>query len=279
MNFAHLSDTHVLLKDSQKSEQFNASLLVDDGSSLRAAIEKAVRYPQKPDVFFLTGDLVHEGTAADYRLLKSILDEACEGIPYFFALGNHDRRVAFWEGFYGKEGKTDPYVTVNELDGLRIISLDTSPIDGNEIGEMPQEQLNFLKRVLEKPAAKGSVVLLHHPPFGNVLAGFESLCPIHQAFHDTVKGTDVKAVFSGHTHFVSVNSLDNIFYSTAASTAFSMDNTQPSGMHFIDACSYNLGRITKNGIYVGVETVGYQYQNLYSISKEEMEQLFVKAEK
>lgn len=273
MNFVHISDTHVLLEKPEANEAFNASLLVDDGTRLRAAIEKAKTYPEKPDVFFLTGDLVHEGTAEDYRFLKSILDGACGDIPYFIALGNHDRRAAFWEGFCGESGKQEPYVNSADFDGLRVISLDTSPVDGNEVGEMPQEQLDFLQKELEQPAPKGTVVLLHHPPLGNVLSGFDNLCPRRDAFHAIVKNSDVKAVLSGHTHFVSVNTCDNIFYSTAASTAFSMDNAQSDGMHFIEACSYNLGRITENGVYVGVETVGYQYKELYTMSNEAMAKL------
>lgn len=273
MNFVHLSDTHVLFEKPQENEQFNAALLVDDGSSLRAAIQKAVRYPQKPDVFFLTGDLVHEGTAEDYRFLKSILDEACEGIPYFLALGNHDRRGAFWEGFYGEEGKTDPYVAVDELDGLRVISLDTSPTDGNEVGEMPQEQLDFLKRVLEKPAPKGSVVLLHHPPLGNVLSGFANLCPKRDAFHEIVKNSDVKVVLSGHTHFLTVNTRDSILYSTAASTAFTMDNACVDAVRFVDACDFNIGRIAEDGVYIGAETAGKPYQTLYTMTHAAMAHL------
>ena len=142
---------------------------------------------------------------------------------------------------------------------------------------MPQEQLDFLKEQLKQPAPKGSVILLHHPPLGNVLAGFDSLCPRRDAFHEIVRGSDVKAVLSGHTHFVTVNTCDGVFYSTAASTAFSMDNTKSDGMYFIDACSYNLGRITDTGVYVGVETVGYQYNDLFQMSNEAMAQLLKQA--
>lgn len=274
MNFVHLSDTHILLEKPQENPHFNAALLVDaGGAKLRAAIQKARNYPQKPDVFFFTGDLVHEGKAQDYRFLKNLLDEACGDIPYYVALGNHDRRQAFWAGFYEEAGKSDPYVNVAMLDGLRIISLDTSPVDGTAAGELPQDQLSNLKNELKTPAPKGTVVLLHHPPLGNVLAEFDELCPRRDAFHTIVKNSDVKLVLSGHTHFLTVNTQDGIVYATAASTAFSMDNSKTDGIRFIDACAYNLGRITKDGVYVGEETVGYAYQDLYTMSSEAMAQL------
>lgn len=276
MNFVHLSDTHVLLKKPQEEAVFNASLLVDDGSNLRAAIKKAISYPQKPDVFFLTGDLVHEGGVEDYRYLKEILDEECGNIPYYIALGNHDRRESFWEGFMEESGRSDPYINVADLDGLRIISLDTSPTDGNEVGEMPAEQLEFLEKELKTPAPNGSVILLHHPPMGNVLEGFDSLCPRRDGFRKAVENSDVKAVFSGHTHFLSVNTCGGIYYATAASTAFSMDNSKTGGMYFIKACSYNFGRICDNEIYVGTETVGYEFEELFKMSNEDMAKLIHK---
>ena len=117
--------------------------------------------------------LVHEGTAEDYAYFKSILEDNCKGIPYIVCLGNHDRRQAFWEGFLEKTGVAKPYVETTMINGLRIIALDTSPVDGNEIGEMPQEQLDYLAKELKTVAPKGTIVILHHPPQGFVLKGFE----------------------------------------------------------------------------------------------------------
>lgn len=274
MNFVHLSDTHVLLEKPCENLQFNAALLVDvGGEKLKAAIEKAKAYPQKPEIFFFTGDLVHEGNAADYSFLKNLLDESCGDIPYFIALGNHDRRKAFWKGFCGENDKSDPYVNETIINGLRIISLDTSPKDGTASGEMPQEQLIFLKNKLKTSAPKGTVVLLHHPPLGNVLAGFDELCPRHGEFHEIIKNSDVKLVLSGHTHFVTSNNHDGILYSTAASSAFSMDNSKTDSVCFINGCSYNFGRITDDGVYIGTETVGYKYENLYTMPNEAMSEM------
>lgn len=272
MNFAHFSDTHLLLKKPEANDTFNASLLVDHGADLRAAIQTAVHHAQKPDVLFFTGDLVHEGTAEDYRLFKEILETSCEGTPYFVALGNHDRRAAFFEGFLGEQGKGGPYVASAELEGLRIITLDTSPVDGNEVGDMTEEQLGFLSRMLKQPAPKGTVVLLHHPPQGNVLESFSHLCPVREEFHEIVKNSDVVAVLSGHTHSVSVNTRDHVLYATASSTAFSMESTDGE-LRFVDTCSYNLGRITENGVLVGVETVGYAHKTLYTMTVEQMAKL------
>jgi Icc protein len=270
MNFAHLSDTHVLCRRSQTNQLLE---LVDDGKKLAQAITAALNHPQKPELMIITGDLVHEGTAEDYAYFKSILEDNCKGIPYVVCLGNHDRRQAFWEGFLEKTGVAKPYVETTMINGLRIIALDTSPVDGNEIGEMPQEQLDYLAKELKTAAPKGTIVILHHPPQGFVLKGFEGLCPVRDAFANIVEGTDVKAVLSGHTHYLSCHSKNGVTYATAASTAFSMDNAKKGDLDFIDACSYNLGRITEDSVYVGTETVNYQYKTLLTMKAADMEKM------
>lgn len=271
MNFVHLSDTHLLhSRPAPGGTTYDPALVADDGSRLRAALKAAVAHPQRPDFVILTGDLVHEGEAEDYRFLRSILEECCQGIPYYVCLGNHDRHAAFWEGFMGESGKSAPYVTTVMQEGLRIVILDSSPEDGDAVGTLPQEQLDYLRDELKTSAPKGTVVLLHHPPLGNVMESMDDLCPRREELCELLAGGEVKAVFSGHTHFFTCNYADTVLYATAASTVMSMDNRVQSGISFIDTCSFNIGRITAQGVQIGFENLYEGHRTLARITPEMM---------
>lgn len=274
MRFVQLSDTHLLKnRPVPGGTAYDPALVTDDGAKLRAALRAAAAHPQRPDLFFLTGDLVHEGTAEDYRYLRELLDECCGGIPYYVCLGNHDRHRAFYEGFLGESGKDGPYLYSVTQDGLRIIALDTSPEDGMAVGALPAEQVDYLREALKTPAPKGTVVLLHHPPAGNVLAGMEHLCPLRPELLEAVRGTDVRAVLSGHTHFASFSYRDGVFYGTAPSTVCSGDNAAAGEMVMVEDSAFLLGTLGETGVSAGIESMNGGRRILAEITREMMEKM------
>ena len=52
---------------------------------------------------------------------------------------------------------------VHDVDGLRIVSLDTS-VPGYHHGEISDAQYEWLASVLAKPAPHGTLLAMHHPP-------------------------------------------------------------------------------------------------------------------
>ncbi len=71
LNFIQLSDTHLLkLRPVSGTAAYDPARITDDGAKLKAALRAAIAHPQRPDLLFLTGDLMHEGTAEDYRYLR-----------------------------------------------------------------------------------------------------------------------------------------------------------------------------------------------------------------
>lgn len=267
MNGFHLSDTHFIRPDA--SERLGAVPIADDGTRLRRVLRAAMNYAQKPDFFLITGDLVHEGDAEDYRAYRALLDECCGDVPYYVCLGNHDRHRAFHEGFLGESGDA-PYVRSSVQGGLRIISLDSSPEDATVMGRITPEQLAFLREELKTPAPKGTVVLLHHPPCGVVYESFAAHCPEMEELAKLLESGEVRAVFSGHTHFVSCSGRNGVLYSTAASTAFSMEMRRADrGMVFSDRSTFNLVRVGEDGVFAGTEDMD-EKAVLLRISAEEM---------
>jgi 3',5'-cyclic AMP phosphodiesterase CpdA len=280
LKFVQLSDTHLLRRRPTPGKKvYDPALVTDDGTKLKAALRAAATHPQRPDLFFLTGDLVHEGTSDDYRYLHELLDECCDGIPYYLCLGNHDRHQAFYEGFLGESERTGPYFYSALQDGLRIIALDTSPKDGMAVGALPEEQLAYLRQELQAPAPKGSIVILHHPPVGNVLAGegnlfvglMEHISPLRPELCEAIRGSDVKAVLSGHTHFTSYIYREGVFYATAASTVCSGDNTASGDMVMVESSSFLVGEIGEEDVSFGVESMNPGRQIIAEITNEMIE--------
>ena len=77
-------------------------------------------------------------------------------------MGNHDERAAYARGLFDSDddGAQD---RVHEVDGLRIVALDTS-VPGYHHGELRPEQLAWLADVLATPAEHGTLLAMHHPP-------------------------------------------------------------------------------------------------------------------
>ena len=99
-------------------------------------LRQAVR--SKPDVIVITGDLVHEGTTEDYATLRRILKREAGDIPVLPALGNHDFKSRFYQG-YLEETRTGPYWSQAEIGGYRFCTLDTSK-EGSPHGTITNDQ-------------------------------------------------------------------------------------------------------------------------------------------
>src|SRR5271156_6771960 len=87
MLLAQISDLHVrpegrLYKD-----------VVDSNRMLDEAIAHLNALVPRPDLLLITGDLVDEGTDAEYAALRSRLDRCV--LPYLVIPGNHDDRRIF----------------------------------------------------------------------------------------------------------------------------------------------------------------------------------------
>ncbi|MEW5885427.1 MAG: metallophosphoesterase, partial [Pseudomonadota bacterium] len=88
MLIAQLSDLHL-------RAAAPAGACVDTAALLRACVhDLCVRQPS-PDLLLLSGDLSDSGSAADYALLRQLVQPLrALGVPVLPLLGNHDRRAA-----------------------------------------------------------------------------------------------------------------------------------------------------------------------------------------
>ena len=118
--FLHVTDTHLCFDaeapDTCCTEQ-----------ALRSLYQTAFAWDHRPAFVLITGDLVHEGTSADYARAKTLLQELDEQYhtKTYPALGNHDIRKNFNSAFRGLASDQPlDYCVQNEW--LRWIVLDSS---------------------------------------------------------------------------------------------------------------------------------------------------------
>src|SRR5690606_367175 len=119
---AHISDTHLLGGGRALYGQ------VDTDAHVAQAFAQLERSGMRPEAIVVTGDLADLGEPEAYERLTTLVEPAAErmGARLVWVMGNHDEREPFSSILLGDEPSTAPQDRVHELNGLRIIALDTS---------------------------------------------------------------------------------------------------------------------------------------------------------
>lgn len=187
-SFIQISDIHIHGK--KKLENINCEKIVS------YIIEKYNGSAEEKPVVLITGDIVDDGRARQYRsavkLLRPLVESGFKVLP---APGNHDygpcgnfyteESQAFFQSYIladlteneeaGISGKTmeDLFPMVNTIDDIVFVGLDS--VVGNEnaalhfaSGEVGKEQRDKLVDILTSPAivqGRKIVVYFHHHPF------------------------------------------------------------------------------------------------------------------
>jgi len=222
----HLSDTH--LRAASTPRLFDA---VDGVARLAATIGVIEAGGLRPDAIIVTGDLADLGEPGAYADLRALLEPYAQriGARVLWVMGNHDERGAFRVGLLDEASDLRPVDRVDELDGLRVVTLDTS-VPGHHHGEVRDAQLAWLAEVLATPAPLGTILAMHHPPVPSVLPLAASV-----ELHDqsrlaaVLRGTDVRAIIAGHLHYSTFATFAGIPVSVASSTCYAQDLTVPVG--------------------------------------------------
>lgn len=149
---------------------------LDPAQRLSAAVETINR--EHPDIDFaiVTGDLAHNGEAAAYEYLRSVLAKL--RAPVLLMLGNHDRRSAFRATFPEiAAGEGGFFQCVREFEDGTIIALDTlDEGNGTHAGRLCASRLAFLERALADASPEKAVLLFqHHPPFHTGLPHMDTI--------------------------------------------------------------------------------------------------------
>lgn len=234
----HISDTHLLADGGRLYDR------VASEAHLRRLFEGLAASGARPEAIVFTGDLADRGEPDAYRRLRAIVDPAAAelGARAIWVMGNHDERRAFRAGLLDEPATAEPVDRVVDLDGLRVVVLDTT-VPRHHHGAVDDRQLDWLADVLSTRAPHGTILAMHHPPLPSVidLAISVELRAQHR-LEEVLVGTDVRTILAGHLHHSSSGTFAGIPVSVASATCYTQDLTVPvGGLRAQDAArSYNL---------------------------------------
>ncbi|BAJ73316.1 predicted phosphohydrolase [Microbacterium testaceum StLB037] len=220
----HLSDTHLLGGDRLLGERY------DTAANLRRTLDAAESTGIRPDAIVFTGDLTDLGEPEAYRALREAVEPWAErlGAPVVWVAGNHDERPALHAELLDVEASLEPVTGVWDLDGLRIIALD-STVPGWHHGDLDAAQLQWLRDELATPAPLGTILALHHPPLPTHIPFFDILELRDQpGLAAAIAGSDVRAILAGHLHYSTSGTFAGVPVSVAAASCYTMDLARPA---------------------------------------------------
>ena len=216
---AHLSDPHLLAGDTL---QYGA-VRPEDG--LQLALERLVRLDPAPQALVFTGDLADKAEPAAYARLRELVEPVAEqvGAVVVWVMGNHDERSDYARGLFDSDD-AGPQDRLHEVDGLRIVALDTS-VHGYHHGELEERQLDWLADVLAAPGEHGTPLALHHPPIPiPMLRAAEIIELLEQdRLAAVVEGTDVRGGMGGHFHYSTYSTFAGVPVSVASASCYTSD--------------------------------------------------------
>lgn len=214
----HISDTHLLGGPELLYGQ------VDSEDNLVRTLAR-ISLGEAPEALIFTGDLADTGDPAAYRKLRSFVEPFCmeRGARVIWAMGNHDDRTNFRSELFGEAANDSPVDVTYTVNGLRIITLDTS-VPGHHYGFLTKDQLAWLKDELATPAPAGTILAMHHPPLPCVLEVAVSVeLRMQKRLADVIRGTDVRAILGGHLHYTTFGTFAGIPVSVASATCYTQD--------------------------------------------------------
>ena len=216
---AHFSDTHLLAGGRPLYGKVNT---IDHLAQALAQLERSIA---KPQAIVFTGDLADLGEPDAYVRLRELVEPAAARMnaQVIWVMGNHDERADYSRLLFDQESDA-PQDRVYDIDGLRIISFDTT-VPGYHHGEVTEDQLDWLADVLSSPAPHGTLLAVHHPPIPTPLLeamGMLELFDQHK-LAAVLAGSDVRGVLAGHLHYSTHSTFAGIPVSVASATCYTLD--------------------------------------------------------
>ncbi|MFD1509429.1 metallophosphoesterase family protein [Lacimonas salitolerans] len=237
--FIHLTDLH-LTAPGDNARPAKTQL------ALAEVIGSVTAMPVPPDFVVISGDLTDTGDAASYALLREAL--APLPMPVVLALGNHDARGAFHEGFDTGMG-TAPHAHDAVIAGLHVITLDTL-VPGRVAGALDDAQLDWLAQALARHSDLPRLVVAHHPPhLGDDALPWATLDVASTArLAQMLQGQGVIGILSGHVHVNRVTQWHGIPVFTNLGLKSTVDLLEPVDMRIVEGTGFGIGTLRPSGL-------------------------------
>jgi len=152
LRILQFSDTHLFADPAQCCYGINPDL------SLQKILEFSQGRETSARLAIVTGDLVHDGSAAAYERFQHYF--SLMEMPVYCLPGNHDERQVMRAHLGGGRVQQQSLVV---CDGWLLILLD-STVAGAVGGHLDQAALDFVDRTLARYPLYHVLIALHHPP-------------------------------------------------------------------------------------------------------------------
>ena len=239
--FIHLSDLHVAADGTD-----DPSLLSDTAATLAAVARIVGAMAPCPSFVAVSGDLAHRGRPASYRAVNAALSAL--PCPVVYGLGNHDDRAGCVEGLGVGDG--GPAFGEHVLDGVHLIVLD-SGVPGRIGGALDEAQFARLDGALDRHGGLPKVIVVHHPPAVDGLAGWHTLdAASTDRLAAMVARGGVAAILSGHIHQDRVWMWRGVPVVTVSGQHATADALHTGGLRSVRGASFGLCRLGPAGFAV-----------------------------
>jgi len=201
MLIAQVSDFHL------KGAGELAYGVADTASPLRRAVAHLNALTPAPDVVLITGDLVDDGAAESYAVVRELL--APLRAPFFVAVGNHDQKARLRDAF-PKQTQGDRRTAADgaawlcyavEAFPVRFIGLDTVT-PGEHGGRFEGERLRWLGETLAARPGAPTILFMHHPPFASGIGHMDK--EVFRGWRDfealVAQHRQIERILCGHIH-------------------------------------------------------------------------------
>jgi 3',5'-cyclic-AMP phosphodiesterase len=194
--------------------------LVDSNAMFETALRQVAKLDPAPDLLILSGDVVDEGTPAEYAVACEML--AAVTTPILAIPGNHDEREAFRSafgdrGFCPTEGPL--HVVADGFGPVRVIGVDVT-VPGHHHGEFDEAASAWLEAALAVEPLRPTIVMLHQPPMASGIPYIDIYrCRAARRLAAVIERYPaVERVVAGHVHRFMLRRFAGTVLCTAPST-------------------------------------------------------------
>ena len=211
--FLQISDTHI---------GFNKDANPDVVGTLTKTIDMVNALPKKPPLVIHTGDITHLSKAAEFDTAAQLLSQL-NITELHTTPGEHDvadASVSEYFSRYGKPSQDRGYYSFDHQ-GVHFVSLiNVLNFKPNGLGNLGQEQLEWLEKDLRGRTASTPIVVFAHMPLWNIYAPWGWGTGDADQAMGYLKRFGSVTVLNGHIHQIVQKVEGNITFHTARSTAY-----------------------------------------------------------
>ena len=212
LRFVQISDSHI---------GFDKPANTDVTGTLRAAIAKIKSEPQPPEFILHTGDLTHLSKPSEFDTLQQVMGES--SLPVFYVPGEHDVLGDDGRSYLERFGKDTQGAGWYSFDrgGVHFVGLvNVLNLKAGGLGSLGPEQLDWLKRDVQRLASSTPIVVFAHIPLWSVYPEWGWGTDDSEQALSYLKRFGSVSVLNGHIHQVMQKVEGTVTFHTAMSTAF-----------------------------------------------------------